>query len=173
MIRSRMGTAALFDSIKNAVVQYNPEIDLQFRILKAQMFESLLQDWLMAVLSGFFGGLAMLLAAIGLYGVISYTIAQRTSEIGVRMALGAQRIDVLRMIFREVALLIAIGIAAGSVITLAAGKVTASLLFDLKPRDPVMLALAVFILLSIGFAASFVPARRASRLDPMVALRYE
>jgi predicted permease len=173
VIRSRMGTAALFDSIKNAVVQYNPEIDLQFRILKAQMFESLLQDWLMAVLSGFFGGLAMLLAAIGLYGVISYTIAQRTSEIGVRMALGAQRIDVLRMLFREVALLIAIGIAAGSVITLAAGKVTASLLFELKPRDPVMLALAVFILLSIGFAASFVPARRASRLDPMVALRYE
>jgi predicted permease len=173
VIRSRMGTAALFDSIKNAVVQYNPEIDLQFRILKAQMFESLLQDWLMAALSGFFGGLAMLLAAIGLYGVISYTIAQRTSEIGVRMALGAQRSDVLRMIFREVALLIAIGIASGSVITLAAGKATASLLFELKPHDPVMLALAVLILLSIGFAASFVPARRASRLDPMVALRYE
>ncbi|HTV57893.1 MAG TPA: ABC transporter permease [Verrucomicrobiae bacterium] len=173
LIRSRGGLTGTSDAVKDTLASVNPEIDIEFRVLRAQLHESLRQDELMATLCGFFGALAVLLAAIGLYGVISYTISQRTNEIGVRMALGAQRGDVIRMILREVSALIAIGVAAGVAFTLAAGKAAGALLFDLKPRDPVTLALAVILLAAIGFAASFVPARRASRLDPMAALRYE
>jgi ABC-type antimicrobial peptide transport system permease subunit len=117
--------------------------------------------------------LAVLQAAIGLYGVISYTVAQRTGEIGVRMALGAQRSGVIGLILGEVAVLIAIGVVVGAGLTLAGSKAAASLLFGLKPRDPVTLVLAIVILAAIGFGASFIPARRATRVDPTVALRYE
>ena len=127
----------------------------------------------MATLCGFFGALAVLLAAVGLYGVISYTVAQRTNEIGVRMALGSQRAGVIGLILGEVSILIGIGLAIGLALTLAGSKAANSLLFGLKPRDPPTLTLAIFILAAIGLASSFWPARRASRLDPMAALRYE
>jgi len=117
--------------------------------------------------------LAVLLAAIGLYGVISYTIGQRTNEIGMRMALGAQRSGVIGMILREVAVLIAIGVAVGAGLTLAGSKAASSLLFGLKAHDPLTLLFAVVILGAIAFVASFIPARRATRVDPVVALRYE
>jgi putative ABC transport system permease protein len=173
LIRSRGGMTGLLNSIKNTIAGVNPDIDIQFVVLRTQIRETLTQDELMATLCGFFAGLAVLLAAIGLYGVISYTVAQRTNEIGVRMALGAQRSGVLRLILGEVSVLIGIGIAVGAGLTLAGGKAAGSLLFGLKPHDPLTLAAAVIILAAIGLAASFVPARRASRLDPMVALRYE
>jgi putative ABC transport system permease protein len=128
---------------------------------------------LMATLCSFFGGLAVLLAAIGLYGVISYTVTQRTGEIGVRMALGAQRSGVIRLILKEVAVLIAIGVVVGAGLTLAGSKTAGSLLFGLKPYDPLTLLLAVIILGAIAFVASFIPAQRATRVDPVVALRYE
>jgi ABC-type antimicrobial peptide transport system permease subunit len=115
----------------------------------------------------------VLLAAIGLYGVISYTVAQRTNEIGIRMALGSQRGGVVRLILSEVTILIGVGLVVGLGLTLAGGKAASSMLFGLKPRDPLTLALALVILAVIGFAASFLPAHRASRLDPMSALRYE
>jgi putative ABC transport system permease protein len=173
LIRSQAGMAGVLNSVKDVVAGVNPEIDLQFAVLRTQIHNSLLQDELMAILSGFFGGLALLLAAVGLYGTISYTVAQRTNEIGVRMALGAQRGTVLRMILAEVATLIAIGIAAGTLLTLALGKTASSLLFGLKPRDPVTLAFAMMILAAIGLVASLVPARRAARLEVTSALRYE
>jgi putative ABC transport system permease protein len=173
LIRSRAGMAGLLDAVKEAVAGVNPEIDLQFTVLRTQIRNSLLQDELMAMLTGFFGVLAVLLAAIGLYGTISYTVAQRTNEIGVRMALGAQRGNVLRMILLEVALLVAIGIAAGTLLTIALGKAASSMLFGLKPRDPATLALAVVFLAAVGLVASLAPARRASRLEVMTALRYE
>ena len=173
LIRSRAGVAGLFNSVKETVGGVSPEIDIQFKVLRARIRESLVQDELMATLCGFFGGLAVLLAAIGLYGVISYTVAQRTNEIGVRMALGSQRGGVIRLILGEVAILVGIGLAVGMALTLAGSKAASSLLFGLKPRDPLTLALAVFILAAIGLASSFLPARRASRLDPMAALRYE
>ncbi|MGH9401959.1 MAG: FtsX-like permease family protein, partial [Terriglobia bacterium] len=160
-------------SVKNAIASVNPEIDVQFTVLRTQIRGSLVQDELMATLCGFFGGLAVLLAAIGLYGVISYTVAQRTNEIGIRMALGAQRSEIVRLILGEVAVLIGIGIAIGAGLAIGGGRAAGSLLFGLKARDPLTLALAAIILAAIGLAASFVPARRASRLDPMVALRYE
>jgi len=173
LVRSQLGMAGLLNSLKNAIVGVNPEIDIQFKVLRTQIRESLVQDELMATLCGFFGTLAVLLAAIGLYGVISYTVAQRTNEIGVRMALGAQRSGVVRLILGEVAVLIAIGVVVGVGLTLAGSKAASSLLFGLKPHDPLTLVLAIVILGAIGFVASFIPAWRATRVDPMVALRYE
>lgn len=127
----------------------------------------------MATLSGFFGFLAVLLATVGLYGVISYTVARRTNEIGIRVALGAQRGHVISMIMREAAALLAIGLVLGSALALAASRTATSLLFGLKPNDPVTLALAVAALAAVAAAASFLPAHRAARLDPMAALREE
>jgi ABC-type antimicrobial peptide transport system permease subunit len=173
LIRSRGGMAGLLNSVKDTIAGVNPEIDIQFELLSTQISESLIQDELMATLCGFFGVLAVLLAVIGLYGVISYTVVQRTNEIGIRMALGAQRSVVIRLILGEVSILIGVGIAVGAGLTLAGGKAAGSLLYGLKAHDPVTLVLAVIILAAIGLAASFFPAHRASRLDPMAALKYE
>src|SRR5690348_10421884 len=173
LIRSGTGMAGLLPSLRDAMAAVNPEIAIEFRVLRTQIRESLVQDELMATLCGFFGGLAILLAAIGLYGVISYTVAQRTNEIGIRMALGAQPSGIVQLIIREVSVVIAIGVAAGIVLTVAGSKTASSLLFGLKPRDPVTIAAAVLILTAIGIAASAIPARRAARLDPMQALRNE
>jgi predicted permease len=173
LIRSQVGLASLLNSVKGTIAGVNPAIDVQFKVLRTQIRESLVQDELMATLCGFFGVLAVTLAAIGLYGVISYTVAKRTNEIGIRMALGAQRSGVIGLILREVAVLIAIGVVVGVGLTLAGSKASGSLLFGLKPHDPLTLALAIVILATIGFAASFIPARRATRVDPVVALRDE
>ncbi|HVB07763.1 MAG TPA: FtsX-like permease family protein, partial [Candidatus Acidoferrales bacterium] len=173
LVRSRAVSAGLLNLVKDTITGVSPEIDIQFKLLRTQIRESLTQDELMATLCGFFGALALLLAAIGLYGVISYTVAQRTNEIGIRMALGAQRGSVVRLILGEVGVLIVIGIVVGAGLTLAGSKAASSLLFGLKPSDPLTLVMAIIVLAAIGFAASFLPARRASRLDPLAALRYE
>jgi putative ABC transport system permease protein len=173
LIRSRDGLNGLTDAVKDTITAVNSDIDIRFRVMRTQIRETLTQDELMATLCGFFGALAVLLAAIGLYGVISYTVTQRTNEIGVRMALGAQRTTVIRLILGEVTLLVGIGIAVGVGLTLAGGKAAGSLLYGLKAHDPLTLAVAIILLGAVGLAASFVPARRASRLDLMVALRYE
>jgi ABC-type antimicrobial peptide transport system permease subunit len=135
--------------------------------------ESLLRERLMATLSGFFGFLAAVLAAVGLYGLISYGVARRTNEIGIRMALGAQRRNILSMFLYEAGLLLGVGIAVGAALALSAAKLAESLLFGLKPRDPGTLLLAAAMLAAVAVAASFVPAYRGSRLDPMLALREE
>ena len=173
LIRSEIGVAGIVSAVKDAIAGVNPEISIEFVGLRTQIRQTLVQDELMATLCGFFGALAVLLAAIGLYGVISYTVAQRTNEIGVRMALGAKRSGVIGLILGEVAILIAIGVVVGAGLTLAGSKTANSLLFGLKAYDPLTLVSAVVLLATIGFAASFIPARRASRLDPMVALHYE
>jgi putative ABC transport system permease protein len=173
LIRSRAGVAGVLNPVKETISGDNPEIDIHFKVLSTQIHESLNQDELIATLCGFFGVLAVLLAAVGLYGVISYTVAQRTNEIGIRMALGAQRSGVVRLVLGEVAILIGIGVVVGAGLTLAGGKTATSLLYGLKAWDPVTLVSAAILLAIIGFAASFVPAQRATRVDPMVALRYE
>jgi putative ABC transport system permease protein len=173
LVRSKVGVAAVVNSVKGTIEGLNPEIDIQLKMLRTQIRETLVQDELMATLCGFFGALAVLLAAIGLYGVISYTVTQRTNEIGIRMALGAQRASVIRLILGEVAGLIGAGIFVGVVLTLAASKAASALLFELRPSDPLTLALAGILLAAIGLAACFIPARRATKVDPMVALRYE
>ena len=137
------------------------------------MDKSLSQERLIAALSSAFGLLAVLVACVGVYGVMAYSVSRRTNEIGIRMALGAQRRSVVGMIMRESGLLLAIGIAIGAALSLAAARTAASLLFGLKPHDPLTILVAIVGLAAVAAAASFLPAHRASRLDPMAALREE
>ena len=131
----------------------------------------MLQDRLMARLSAIFGAVALLLAVVGLYGVVSYTVATRRAEIGVRVALGASRSRVLTMILGDVGRMLVIGVVAGTVVALAAARAIASLLFRLAPDDLATLALAIVVLIAAGLTASLWPARRAAGIDPVTALR--
>jgi ABC-type antimicrobial peptide transport system permease subunit len=137
------------------------------------MDRMLSSERLIAVLSGFFGALAVLLAVIGLYGVMTLAVTARTSEIGVRMALGAQRGDVIGMILRQVLITTAVGLAVGVPVTLATSKYVQSMVFGLPARDPATLALAASVLVAAALVAGYLPARYASRIDPMSALRSE
>jgi ABC-type antimicrobial peptide transport system permease subunit len=165
--------AGLLSSVKQTVADANPQISLSFHVLSEDIKDGLLRERLMATLSGFFGLLAALLATIGIYGVISYAVARRTNEIGVRMALGARRGSIVGMIMREAGVLVGVGVLVGTGLAVAAAKTAASLLFGIKPRDPATLIAAVLLLAAIAALASFLPAFRASRLDPVVALRDE
>src|SRR5262249_6215411 len=120
-----------------------------------------------------FGGLALLLASIGLFGVMSYNVSRRTNEIGIRMALGAQRGDVLGMVMRESMLLVGVGVAIGLAAAIGASRFVAPLLFGRAPRDPGTILAATAVMIGVAALAGFLPARRASRVDPMVALHYE
>ena len=173
LIRSSLPLTSLMASVKQTMGEMNPEIDLEFKVFKTQIHNSLLQDELMATLSGFFGFLAALLAAIGLYGVISYMVVQRTREIGIRMAIGADRAAVVRMILREAGMLTVAGLVIGTGLALGAAQAAKSLLYGLKPRDPLTLVIAIVTLSAVAALASFLPAYRASKLDPLEALRYE
>ena len=143
------------------------------RTLEAQVDESLGQERLVATLSSLFGLLALLLACAGLYGVLSYSVSRRTHEMGIRLALGAQPGDVLWIVLRETFALVMIGIVIGASASLAAGRLISSMLFGLTPTDPVTMSLAILVMISVATLAGYLPARRAARVDPMVALRYE
>ena len=149
----------------------HPGIGIEFRGLAVQIQESLLRDRLMAVLAGSFGVLAGILATLGLYGVIAYMVARRRNEIGVRVALGADRGRVVMLVLREAALLLAAGLTIGTGLALWAGQAAGALLFGLKPYDPPTLAAAVLLLAGVAMLASYWPALRASRMEPMAALR--
>jgi macrolide transport system ATP-binding/permease protein len=116
---------------------------------------------------------ALVIACVGLYGTVAYNVARRTGEIGIRMALGAQRGAVLWMVLREVLVLVAVGLAISVPTAFGTSKFVESLLFGIQPNDPLALALAVAILLIAALLASYAPARKASRIDPMIALRHE
>jgi predicted permease len=135
--------------------------------------KSISDQVLIARLSSFFAALALLLAAIGLYGILSYSVAGRTREIGVRMALGAQRGSVLSMVLREAGRLVLLGIVIGIPAAMLASRLFSSMLFGLKATDPLSMVLVVIVLLAITLLASYIPARRATKVDPMIALRYE
>jgi len=173
MIHSALPVAGLTSSLKRTVDGISPEIDVDFKVFTTQIRESLLPERLMAALSGFFGILAALLTAVGLYGVISFLVAQRTHEIGIRMAQGAGRRHVLGSILRETLMLAVLGVAVGLPITFSVARLVASMLFGVKPSDPVALACAVLALCGVSLTAAYIPARRAAGIDPMVALRDE
>jgi putative ABC transport system permease protein len=172
-IRTVMNPAAVIPAVREAISRVNKLASLQFLTLKQEAEDSVTQGRLLAVLSGFFGALALLLTAVGLYGVMAYVVALRTHGIGIRVALGAQRGSVLRLIMRDAGVVLAAGIAAGLLGSIWVTRLVQRLLFGVKPGDPWALALAVAALVWIALVASYVPARRAMRVDPMVALRYE
>jgi putative ABC transport system permease protein len=173
LIRSQAPLTDLTSRLKQTVAQVSPDISIDFNTMENMIHEHLLGERLMATLSGFFGFLAALLAMIGLYGVMSYMVIRRTNEIGIRMTLGAGRGQIISMIAREAGLLLAAGLLVGVALSLGAGKAAGSILFGLKPYDPATMALAAALLALVMVAASYVPARRAAKLDPMVALREE
>jgi predicted permease len=172
MVRSEGASAPVIAGIKRRVATH-PEVAVEFLGLREEVKSQLVRDKLMAVLSGFFGLLAVVLATVGLYGVIAYLVTSRRNEIGIRMALGAQRAQVVGLVMREAGRLLAIGAVAGTMLALAATRGAASLLFGLQARDPLTFAAAALLLSLTAGAAAFLPARRAARLDPMTALRQE
>jgi putative ABC transport system permease protein len=123
------------------------------------------------MLSAFFGGLALLLAALGLYGITSYSVNRRGTELGIRMALGTPPAGVMRLVLRRVAIQVGAGIVIGALASWWAGRFVAALLYGLAPRDPVTIAMAVVVLGTIGAVAGWLPARRAARIDPAIVLR--
>jgi putative ABC transport system permease protein len=173
VIRTGLPAATVTTEVTTALREIHPAILLQFSTLEQTMRSSLASERLMATLSGFFGGLAMLIATIGLYGVMSYTVARRQTEIGIRMALGADRAAVVRMILREAAKVLAIGLPLGAVLSVAGAQFAAALLYGLKPWDPAALVIATGGLALVATLASWIPAQRAARLEPTTALRQE
>jgi predicted permease len=171
LVRSSLPPEVMADSMKRRLGEKHPDVIVYATSFQQKIQNGLLRERLMAMLSGFFGILAALLGMLGLYGVISYLVMQRRNEIGIRIALGASRGQVVRMVMREAGLMLAIGVTIGAVLSLAAGRAAESLLFGLKSSDPLTLVAAIGLLVAIGALASFVPARRASQLDPMIALR--
>jgi len=173
VVRTAASTGAVLHGIKGAVAEVNPSMDILFTVLTKQVEDTLLRDRLMATLAGAFGGLAGMLATIGIYGVIAYMVARRRNEIGIRIALGADRLGVVGLVLREAAILLVAGLALGAGLSLWAGRAAASLLFGLKPNDALTLIGAMVLLATVALAASYGPARRAARLQPMDALREE
>jgi putative ABC transport system permease protein len=172
-LRTSGRPAALASAVQSVVASVNNEIPLEFHTLENQVDDSLVQQRTLATLSAFFGGLALLLAMLGLYGALSYLVTQRQTEFGVRMALGAQPRSILWLVMRQVASILLIGIVAGVAISLAATRVLQSMLFGLGPRDTGTMLAAVGILTAVALVAGYLPARRATKVDPMVALRYD
>jgi len=166
--------SAAVTNLLSQIKATDPHLPISFvRTLDSLVTGSAANQIALAKLSAFFAGLALLLACIGLYGVMSYTVAGRTREIGVRMALGARRADVVHLVLREGMLLVTVGLAIGIPLALASGSVLHSFLFGLRSTDPLSLTAVVLLLGTVAALAGFIPARRAAKVDPMVALRYE
>ena len=163
--------AALSRSIAAAIANVDRDVAFNFRPLADQVNASLVQERLVAILSGIFGGLALLLAALGLYGVTWYAVSRRRGEIGIRMALGAAPAGIVRLVLARIAVLVAVGVAVGAGVSIWAAKFVATLLYGLEPRDPATLAGAAATLAFIGVLAAWLPAYRASRIDPAEVLR--
>jgi predicted permease len=173
IVRARGPLTNVSSAVASLVRDVHPMIVVNFQTMQAQLEDSILRERLMAKLSGFFGGLAALIAMIGLYGVMSYTVARRRNEIGIRMALGADRTQVVKMIMGDAGVLLAIGLGIGTLSSLGAARAASALLFGVQPHDPATLAMAAGTLAAVAALASYLPALRASRLEPTVALRDE
>jgi putative ABC transport system permease protein len=172
-LRTGNRPSSLLPEVQNVVAQVNKGIALEFHSLAAQVDDSLVQERLLATLSTFFGGLALLLAMVGLYGAVSYGVTQRRGEFGLRIALGAAPGSILRLVMRDVAVMLAGGAVAGVAMSLFAVRMVQKFLFGLTPVDPTTFVAAVTLLAAVAVLAGYLPARRAMGVDPMVALRYE
>ena len=173
-VRTAGNPASAVGAVREAVRQIDPNLPLMDVSTQIEQIERrFLQEKVFAQAYTLFGALALLLASIGLFGLMSYNVARRTNEIGIRMALGAQRQDVVRLVMRESMILVVIGVAAGLGIAITASRFIATLLFGLAPTDVMTMFLAIGVMVLVSAIAGYLPARRASRVDPMVALHYE
>ncbi len=173
-LRTAGNPLALAPVVRRVVHDLDPDVPVsEFKTQTEQIGETLVQERLFVRLSSFFGGLAVLLACIGLYGLMAFAVTRRTNEIGIRVALGAEPRKILRMLMLESLAVASAGIAIGIAAVLAAMRLVSSLLYGLKPSDPVTIAAAAGVMLAVAALASFLPARRAAKVDPIVALRYE
>jgi predicted permease len=174
VVRFSGPSSAVVPQVRETIKQINRNLPVDDVVsLSDHIGRSLVQQKLVARLALFFGLLALLLACVGLYGVMSYGVARRTNEIGIRMALGARGRSVLWLVLREALVLVVIGLVVGVLASLALTKTAASLLYELKPNDPLTITMATIVLMMVALIAGFLPARRAARVDPMIALRDE
>jgi ABC-type antimicrobial peptide transport system permease subunit len=173
-VRSSLPPEQILRAIPAAMKEIDPNLPLEeLKTLPAQVSENVFLDRMISTLSAAFAVLATLLAAVGLYGVLAYSVAQRTREIGVRMALGANQTNVRRMVLRQVGAMTLVGAVIGIAGALGLGRAAQSLLFQLEGHDPLVIVLSAVTLAFVAFSAGLIPALRASRIDPMQALRYE
>jgi predicted permease len=173
-VRTAGDAGAIIAAIRQEVRNLDPNLPVyNVKTFAEQINDSVSQERLVALLSSFFGFFALLLASLGLYGVMAYAVTRRTREIGIRMALGAQTTKVRWLVLRETLLLTLLGIFIGLPVALVATRLTAGLLFELTPSDPLTITLAILVMLSIATLAGYFPARRAARVNPLVALRHE
>ncbi len=173
-VRATGDPSLLAPSVRRAVAEIDPGLALsEVKTQDQQIDEALAEEKLIARLASFFGGLALALAAVGLYGTMAYTVGRRTNEMGIRVALGASRRQILKMVLREAFSPVLLGIVLGLPLALAAGRLVANQLYGLKASDPFTLSAALTLLVAAASLAAYLPARRAMHVDPMVALRYE
>ena len=172
-IRSRAPLARVEAAVRHRVGAWRPGTGMQFHVFQKTISRSLMRERLLAALTGFFGALAALLAGIGLYGVLAYQTVRRRGEIGIRVALGATRGQIMQLVLMEAGLLVFTGLVVGVFGFLAVARTAESLLFGISPRDPIQVGGAVMVLAAAGAIGSMLPARHASRLDPTNALRDE
>jgi predicted permease len=174
VVKTAASPAAISSSVHNTLRAFDRGLPIsRIRTQEEQIDESLHSEKLFAVLTSGFGVLALVLACIGIYGIMAYAVARRTNEIGIRLALGAPTRQVMRMILSEALVLTSIGVGAGLATALLLTRAVRSMLFGLKPNDPLTLVIAGMLLLAVALLASFIPARAAARVNPIQALRHE
>ena len=174
VVRYAGAPEAVVQQVRQAIREVNRNLPIDEVVsLSEHISRSLAQQRLVARLGAFFGLLALLLACVGLYGVLSYAVARRANEIGIRMALGARRVDVIWLVLREALALVGAGVVIGLLASLAATQTAWTFLFGLEPNDPPTIAAATLLLIAVAALAGYLPARKAARVDPMAALRDE